>query len=153
VIIVAATEEQDYILIDHYLAIWESYGTPSGDYRPDARQIVREFIQTERSTGGQAGFLAYEGDTCAGSAISGILRSPYPEVLRSEKRLRGYIWSVYVDPIFRRRGIATGLTSRAVDHLWEIGCPSVLLHASDAGRHIYAELGFGQRTRCGSTSE
>ncbi|MBB2752850.1 UNVERIFIED_ORG: ribosomal protein S18 acetylase RimI-like enzyme [Rhizobium aethiopicum] len=57
---------------------------------------------------------------------SSTVKSPFPEVIREEQRLHGYIWSVYVADAFRRRGIASALTSKAVDYLKSIGCTAVV---------------------------
>jgi ribosomal protein S18 acetylase RimI-like enzyme len=54
----------------------------------------------------------------------------------------GYIWGVYVEAPFRRRGFGKQLTAMAVDYLKSIGCTRVILHASPSGQPIYTSLGF-----------
>src|SRR5579859_722756 len=55
---------------------------------------------------------------------------------------RGNIVNVYVQPGYRRRGLARALTKAALDWCHHNGVRMVILHASDAGRPIYAALGF-----------
>jgi GNAT superfamily N-acetyltransferase len=54
----------------------------------------------------------------------------------------GYIVGVYVEPAYRRRGVASDLTRAAVEWLRTIGCSVVRLRASDEGRNVYEKLGF-----------
>ncbi|ARQ12254.1 GCN5-related N-acetyltransferase protein (plasmid) [Rhizobium etli] len=89
-----------------------------------------------------ASFLAVVDDEIAGSVSCQLHQSPFPEVIRPEQRLHGYIWSVYVAEAFRRRGIALALTNRAVDYLKSIGCTTAVIHASDAGEPVYCSVGF-----------
>jgi ribosomal protein S18 acetylase RimI-like enzyme len=137
-----AMPRQDETLIRHYLAIWDSYGTPRDhfDVEPDAK--VRRFIEEGRDRRELATFLAMDGKTAAGSVSCQVHLSPYPDVLKPTVHKHGYIWSVFVEPHYRRQGISKRLTQLAVDHLRSIGCTAVVLHASDAGEPVYASLGF-----------
>ena len=60
----------------------------------------------------------------------------------SEEYQKGYIWGVYVDPTYRRQGIATKLMKQAMIYLKEIGCTKAVLHASDTGKMLYSNLGY-----------
>lgn len=136
----------DAVLIEHYLAIWDGYGTAPDDYAPNAADAVSRFMEECRVDGNHGGFLAIiEGDA-AGSAMACLFRSPYPEVIKPGIKKRGYIWSVYTKPAYRGRGVGKALTERAIEHLKSIGCTQVILHASDAGAPMYEKLGF---TRAG----
>jgi ribosomal protein S18 acetylase RimI-like enzyme len=80
--------------------------------------------------------------TAVGSSACQLHLSPFPEVIAPAHRKLGYIWSIYVEPDWRRQGIALKLTERAVEHLRAIGCTMAVLHASDAGEGVYARLGL-----------
>lgn len=140
--IVAVGPSDDAVLAGHYLAIWDSYGTPAGDYVANAHERVLEFIEECRQDGVHGGFLAIVDGEIAGSSMCCLLREPYPKVILPSKRLRGYIWSVYTTPAHRRKGIGRALTATAVEHLRRAGCTSVVLHASDAGMPMYEAMGF-----------
>jgi GNAT superfamily N-acetyltransferase len=144
--IIAVGPADDAVLIKHYLAIWNSYGTPPDVYAPDAADAVRRFIEECRADGSHGGFLAIVDGDVAGSAMACLLRSPYPEVIKPGIKRRGYIWPVYTKPAYRGRGVGKALTERAIAHLKSIGCTHVVLHASDAGAPMYEKLGF---TRAG----
>lgn len=137
-----ATPDEDEILVGHYLKIWDSYGTPPEHYRLDAAARILSFLRSGREERRLASFLAIVDDEIAGSVSCQLHQSPFPEVIRPEQRLHGYIWSVYVAEAFRRRGIALALTNRAVDYLKSIGCTTAVIHASDVGEPVYRSAGF-----------
>jgi ribosomal protein S18 acetylase RimI-like enzyme len=137
-----ATPEDDDLVVAHYLAIWESYGTDPLHVRDDAKTIVRTFLKDGRQKRQLATFIAFDGEFPAGSVSCQLHLMPYPAVLKPERMSQGYIWSVWVDPAYRKRGISTELVTMAVDHLQEVGCTGVVLHASDAGQGVYRALGF-----------
>ena len=49
---------------------------------------------------------------------------------------------MFVDSAFRRRGIATELTTAAIAHLKSLHCSHAILHASPQGLTVYQQLGF-----------
>ena len=144
--VVSVGPADDPVLIAHYLAIWDSYGTPAEDYAEDAMETVARFIKDSRAAARHGGFLAIIDGEIVGSTMCCLLRSPYPDVIRPDRRLRGYIWSVFTVPTHRGRGVGKALTERAIEHLRNVGCTHVVLHASEAGAPMYEKLGF---TRAG----
>jgi len=133
--------DDDAILTRHYLALWEN-GTPPDHFRADAETRTLAYIAEARAEWRLGAFIAEEGSEAAGSAACQLFPSPYPDIVAPEHRLFGYIWSVYVDPRFRRRGIARALCERAIAYLDTLGCTTVVLHASEAGEPLYEQLGF-----------
>lgn len=64
---------------------------------------------------------------------------PRPEELGGK---RPYLMSMFTDPAFRGRGVATLLASRAMEWSRNHGYFRLTLHASKMGRPIYERLGF-----------
>ncbi len=95
-----AKPSEDEILVGHYLKIWDSYGTPPEHYRSDAAARILSFIRSGREERRLTSFLAVVDGDIAGSASCQLHQSPFPEVIRPEQRLHGYIWSVYVADAF-----------------------------------------------------
>ncbi len=139
---IRARPEHDDIMVAHYLAIWESYDTPQDHLREDAQDIIRTFLRDGRQHRKLASFIAFDGNMPAGSVSCQLHTMPYPVVLKPQHMLQGYIWSVYSDPLYRGRGVAKKLVSMAVEHLREAGCTTAVLHASEAGKPLYAGMGF-----------
>src|SRR5262245_21874441 len=54
----------------------------------------------------------------------------------------GWIGTVWVEPAWRRRGIATALTQAAIDAADAAGCRTLVLVATAEGRPLYEQLGF-----------
>ncbi|MEI2777833.1 MAG: GNAT family N-acetyltransferase [Tetrasphaera sp.] len=72
----------------------------------------------------------------------GILWQDLPPNMNTTKSIRGYLLNMYVDPVHRSQGIARILPAAALDACRTKGVDVVTLHASDAGRAIYAAAGF-----------
>lgn len=81
----------------------------------------------------------HEGRAVGGA---GILLLDWPPSPRDPRGGMGYVYSVYVEPAHRRRGVATAVM-RAL-HAWaeERGVGALALHASAAGQPVYAALGY-----------
>jgi GNAT superfamily N-acetyltransferase len=54
----------------------------------------------------------------------------------------GYIMNISTEPGFRRRGIARQMMRTILTWLADQGITKVTLHATEAGRHLYEQLGF-----------
>jgi len=115
-------------------------------FRDDALEATLAFMRDARERLGLRTFLAFVDGEAAGSAACNLHLPVYPEVIRPEIRRHGYIWSVYVDPRFQRRGLGRALVNRAFGHLREIGCRTAVLHASEAGTGLYEQAGFSLAT-------
>lgn len=134
--------DEEHVLVDHYRALWKSYGVDEKHISPDAEEIVRQFVSAGRDSRELAAFFAVQDGQIVGSVACEVQRLPYPDVTVSSFRKFGYIWSVYVVPSARRKGIASALVRHAVEHLGSIGCTKAVLHASDAGKGVYESAGF-----------
>ncbi|MBY5570659.1 GNAT family N-acetyltransferase [Rhizobium leguminosarum] len=139
---VRAHPEHDGIVVAHYLAIWESYGTAPDHLRSHPEEIVREFLKVGRGDYKLASFIAFDGEAAAGSVSCRLNTKAYPTVLKPEHSTEGYIWSVFTKDAYRGHGVARKLVTMAVDHLQAIGCTSVVLHSSEAGKPLYTGMGF-----------
>ena len=57
----------------------------------------------------------------------------------------GYIMNISVEPDYRHQGLGRRLTQAAIDWMAEQGIYYIKLHASEMGRSLYEEMGFGQQ--------
>lgn len=100
---------------------------------PWTERMIRE--------GKYLGWIASEGGRPVASAGMMILDWP-PHPLDPEGTLRGYLLNVFVEPAYRKRGLARGLVQLCLDEARRRKIRIVTLHASDAGRPLYESLGF-----------
>jgi GNAT superfamily N-acetyltransferase len=81
-----------------------------------------------------------EGRVAASAGLLLIDWPPHPFHPTSDRR--AYVLNVFVETEFRGRGLAHALLERCVAEARERGVGVVTLHASDAGRPIYEQMGF-----------
>ncbi|MEM9008040.1 MAG: GNAT family N-acetyltransferase [Cyanobacteria bacterium P01_F01_bin.86] len=130
-----AVKSDEIVIAEHLCHIALELGVSSTSMRHDWLAKTVQFIDRARQELHYKGFVAEMNDAIVGSTSCQILEL-YPMV--SKDYQKGYIWGVYVDPAYRRQGIATKLMQQAM----EIGCTKAILHASDAGKQLYTSLGY-----------
>jgi ribosomal protein S18 acetylase RimI-like enzyme len=87
------------------------------------------------------GWITQDGSRPVASAGLLVLDWP-PHPFDPSGENRGYLLNVFVDPEFRRRGLAHALVDRCLAEAHRRRLCVVALHSSDAGRGIYEALGF-----------
>jgi ribosomal protein S18 acetylase RimI-like enzyme len=87
------------------------------------------------------GWIISEGEIAVASA--GLLLLDWaPHYLDPMGAQRGYVLNVFVEPEYRRRGLAQALMSECMDEARRRGIRVVALHASRKGQPVYEKLGF-----------
>jgi ribosomal protein S18 acetylase RimI-like enzyme len=88
-----------------------------------------------------AGWIISDADRDIASA--GLLILDWaPHFLDPAGEQRGYILNVFVEPEYRRRGLAQALMTECMDEARRRAIRIVALHASEKGQPIYRKLGF-----------
>jgi GNAT superfamily N-acetyltransferase len=113
---------------------------PTAEFLRDCRAALVDLL--ERGQG--FGWLAVDG---AGSPLGNLVlllhsRLPSP---RNVVPVEGYVMNVWVEPAWRRKGIASALMDAALEKSRELGLQRVRLHATAEGRGAYARAGFVPR--------
>jgi GNAT superfamily N-acetyltransferase len=87
------------------------------------------------------GWIITDGDRAIASA--GFLRLDWaPHYLDPTGEQRGYVLNVFVEPDYRRRGLAQALMAECLDEARRRGIRVVALHATQKGQPVYRKLGF-----------
>jgi ribosomal protein S18 acetylase RimI-like enzyme len=106
-------------------------------------EVIANFVPWARAKlidGSYIGWLTEEdGHVVAGA---GMLLMDFPPHWMDPQPVRAYLLNVYVDPAFRRRGLASKLLEMAVADARRRGIKVVSLHASKFGKPLYALNGF-----------
>lgn len=137
-----ATLADDALIAQHFYQLWLDNQMPPEQLRSDWQSEVLDFLTTARKHLGYQGFLAIIDEEIIGSVGCQLFAGLYPSLIHQDQRHYGYIWGVYVEAPYRRRGLGRQLTEVAVDCLRSQHCTHALLHASPWGKPVYEQLGF-----------
>ena len=92
------------------------------------------------------GWLALDGRNAVVAGAGAHVKPQLPRISLDGGRLvteaLPLVVNVYTEPAWRSRGIARALMRALMDWATAEGFDRLLLHASDAGRPLYASLGF-----------
>lgn len=136
-----ATPQEDLIIAEHFCLLWHDIISVDA-VKSDWREITLEFIERVRQDLSYQAFVAEVDSKVVGSVGCQLFAELYPNVLTEQYRKSGYIWGVYVEPAYRRQGIAKKLTLESLNYLKSLDCTRALLHASPLGKPVYSSLGF-----------
>jgi GNAT superfamily N-acetyltransferase len=143
VVLVRPARSTEYDLIaNHFLRMWTDIGIPAEALEPDGHRRVLAFMAEAREQLAFAAFVAETAGALVASASCQLYRPPYPDVLTPGFRRDGYIWGVFVEPLWRKRGLGRRLTDATIAHLRGLGCGRAILNASAKGRPLYECMGF-----------
>jgi GNAT superfamily N-acetyltransferase len=108
----------------------------------DAMEAVsRPLFANALREGTYVGFFAVDsqGRVAAGGGVILLVYQPNP---RGPRPRRPFVVNMYTEPEYRRRGLARRLMDAMIAWTKNEGYDALFLHASDAGRPLYAGLGF-----------
>jgi GNAT superfamily N-acetyltransferase len=141
----AATPADIPLLMRHRRMMWWDMGRRDEAALALMQQAASEYFTCAVADGSYHGFLAVNetGEVIGGG---GIVISPWPGILNQRRPQRAMILNMYVEHEHRRRGVARALMEAMITWCRENHFAYVALHASDAGRPLYEQLGFKPTT-------
>ncbi len=141
----------DGAVADHFRRMWLDNAIPALALVPTWRARTTAFLKAGRDTQGALSLVAHSSEEHVGTLVAQRYGELYPDVLERTYRHYAYIWGVYVEPAWRRKGIARRLVVQAIERLRDEGYSRVYLHASPMGVPLYQSLGFqpGNEMRLG----
>jgi GNAT superfamily N-acetyltransferase len=128
-------------LLHHRRAMYESMGHTDEAMLDEVLRVSELYFRIALPNGRYRGYLA---ETEEGRVVGGggIVINDWPAHPRETMPLRVWILNMYVEPEFRRLGIAKRLMEAMVEWCRAEGFRNVSLHASTEGRPLYASMGF-----------
>ena len=135
-----ATQADSELIAAHRCAMFAEMGRDSNALEEMRRNFV-PWVEGAIGGGKYVGWIVEDGDRVAASA--GFLELEWPpHALDPSCERRGYLLNFWVEPDYRRRGLARGLVQEALGESRRRGIRVTALHASDTGRLVYEQMGF-----------
>ncbi|HUN07236.1 MAG TPA: GNAT family N-acetyltransferase [Aggregatilineales bacterium] len=138
-----ATVDDVETIVSHRRRMFEEMGGAYGERPEVASQAFRPWLIERLQNGRYLAWLMLDSELKPVASI-GLWLLDWPPGPLDLSPYRGYIYTVYTQPEHRRQGLARRLLQACLDECQTRGIPIVLLHASDAGRPLYLEMGFQQ---------
>jgi GNAT superfamily N-acetyltransferase len=128
-------------LLHHRRGMFEEMGYRDPAMLECVEDLSRHYFEDALCRGAYKAWLAEDlnGRVLGGG---GIVIADWPGYPGEKQARRAWILNMYTEPEARRRGIAKQLVTVMVEWCRANQFRAVSLHASDAGRPLYASLGF-----------
>ena len=106
----------------------------------DLKPALEDYYNAHMKDGTFVSWLAVDEEKIIGtSGISFVEKPPY---FGCPNGKIGLLSSMFTDPNYRRKGIASELLNRVVKEAREYGCGTIQITASDMGVKLYTSYGF-----------
>ena len=125
-------------LADCWRAMLDELEMVPGGFEPNWRDRLSRFFAIGIEGGSQGWFVAREPDGAPFASAGALIGETSLIQLHPIATIGG----VYVQPGFRRQGVARRLTEAAIGWARERGCMLVRLSASEPAEALYRDLGF-----------
>jgi GNAT superfamily N-acetyltransferase len=136
-----ATTADVELIVHHRREMFRAMGFLDDAALERMAATCRPYFSRALAEGSYRGWMAVSAD---GSTVGGggIVLMAWPGNPRDPQARRAMILNMYVEPQFRRRGIARTLMQTMIDWCRAERFATVELHASDEGRPLYESMGF-----------
>jgi GNAT superfamily N-acetyltransferase len=140
-----ATPDDAPLIAEHRVRMFQDTGRLDAAAAATMLELLTPMLHSMLTSGDYVGWLASVAGAAvvAGAGVHVRQLLPRPETLTQREAL---VVNVYVQPEYRRRGIARHLMLAILEWCGGQGIERVALHASDMGRPLYESLGFAPST-------
>jgi len=128
-------------LVHQRRAMWEDLGVKGKAEHDKADRIYGLWVRSRMKNKRLVGWIAQVRDGMVAGGGCVWLQEVQPRPHR-KGTLQPYLLSMYTEPEFRSRGVASKIVEAAIDWTKKQGYERLQLHASDMGRPVYTRLGF-----------
>jgi GNAT superfamily N-acetyltransferase len=137
-----ATPEDVPTITRHRYQMFVAMGGDPEETRKSVYEVGHDaWLRPKIESGAYIGYLAEneQGEVIAGTGLWLIDWIPGPN---APGGTAGYLCNVFTEEAYRGKGIARRLVQMAIDECHKRKLKRISLHASDAGRPLYASMGF-----------
>jgi GNAT superfamily N-acetyltransferase len=128
-------------LVHQRRAMWEALGIRNKEQHEKGDRVYRRWAR-ERLKNHQ--LMAWVVKSSDGRVAGGgcVWLEPVQPRPHRVSMVQPYLLSMYTEPGFRRRGVASMIVKEAIEWCRRNKYQRLMLHASDMGRKVYSKLGF-----------
>jgi GNAT superfamily N-acetyltransferase len=143
-----ATEADSVVLASHRVSMFRDMRSVEPSLESELLDSATSHIREAMASGEYVGWLAYPpGEPAriiggAGVQLRRLLPRPEEDGKGVLTGQEGIVLNVYVEPDFRRRGLARRLMEEILAWVPGTNIVRLVLHASEDGRPLYLSLGF-----------
>jgi len=143
-----ATSSDLQLLARHRASMFRDMGKLATTGEADLARATESYLRNALPRGEYLAWIANSsgptGEPVGGAGVQLRPILPRPGTAAGELELgpEAIVLNVYVEPGWRRRGVAEALMRAVLSALAERGISRIVLHASDDGRRLYERLGF-----------
>jgi len=136
------------LLVHHRAAMFRDMGQLASHQEETLERATASYLRDALPRGEYLAWVAEDRGTPpatiggAGVQLRPILPRPRTGTDDLELGPEAIVLNVYVEPAWRRRGVAETLMRVVLDALAARGIRRIVLHASDEGRRLYERIGF-----------
>lgn len=129
------------MLVHHRRGMWEDMGVDDRTSLDQADMTFQKWVRAEMRRGNVVGWVAETSDReiVGGGCLWLRPTQPRPNLT---KPIEPYLFSMFTEPRFRRKGVASRILKEAIQWSRRNNHRRILLHASKKGRAIYRKYGF-----------
>jgi GNAT superfamily N-acetyltransferase len=132
-------------LVHQRRAMWEALGIRNNDQHEKGDRVYRRWARARLKNHQLMAWVVKSSDGRVAGGGCVWLEPVQPRPHRVSM-VQPYLLSMYTEPDFRRRGVASMVVKEAIEWCRKNKYERLMLHASEMGRKVYSKLGF-KRTR------
>jgi GNAT superfamily N-acetyltransferase len=136
-----ATLRELDVLVRQRRDMWSDMGVKDQEQLNKQDRVFRSWARSRLKAGT---LMAWVAETHKGTIVAGGTMWLRPSVLRpgTEHLAQPFLLSMYTEPKWRERRLASKIVDKAVEWAKENGYTEIMLHASRMGKGIYLHRGF-----------
>ena len=128
-------------LVHQRRAMWKALGVRNNELHERGDRVYRQWARARLRNHQLMAWVvkSADGRTAGGGCVWLQQVQPRPH---HASMVQPYLLSMYTEPDFRRRGVASMVVKEATKWCRKKGYERLMLHASEMGRRVYSKLGF-----------
>jgi len=128
-------------LVHQRRAMWKALGIRNNELHEKGDRVYRQWARARLRNHQLIAWVVKtdDGRTAGGGCV--WLQAVQPRPHRASM-FQPYLLSMYTEPDFRRRGVASMVVREAIEWCRKSKYERLMLHASEMGRRVYSKLGF-----------